>query len=549
MPAGPPINRNDPCPCGSGRKYKKCCLGKDGASFAGVRETGSVDVDQLLRRGTALHRSGSLEAAAGVYRQILGIRPRHAAALFYLGQITGQLGDVERGIRLLRQSLAVDGTRARTYGNLAALLLESGDADGSLECARRAVELDPSDHLAHRTAAACLCRLNRPEAAAGFAERAAALRPEDPECRVLLATVARQKGSLAEARAILESVVSAPGLDSANRRGALYQLGLVLDRLGVYDEAFASFAACGAVTKSLPATRRFDRGFWSRRIAGFHAAITVDLLERWRDTVYDDAHPVPVFMVGFPRSGTTLTEQILAAHPRVATSDERPYSRAINDAIVEMFDPSDGSESVPGLLRELKRDHVAALRDAYWSAVRESASSDLSGRVFIDKLPLNVIDIGLLNIVFPEARVIFALRDPRDVCLSCLMQDFRLNAAMANFLTLEDTVRFYGEVMDLWLTIRERLTIPVIEARYEDTVRDQPTHARRLLAFLDLEWDDRVVRFHEIARERHISTPSFEAVTQPIHTRAVARWRHYEEQIAPYVPGLWRFLDTFGYGD
>ena len=135
------------------------------------------------------------------------------------------------------------------------------------------------------------------------------------------------------------------------------------------------------------------------------------------------------------------------------------------------------------------------------------------------------------------------------MCLSCFTQEFRLNAAMINFVTLEHTAEFYAAVMDWWLFVRERLTVDVIEMRYEDTVNDLEAQARRVLAFLDVPWRADVLAFHEHAAGRVISTPSFEAVAEPIHRRAVGRWRRYEPQMKPVLARLQPFVDAFGYGD
>jgi hypothetical protein len=170
-----------------------------------------------------------------------------------------------------------------------------------------------------------------------------------------------------------------------------------------------------------------------------------------------------------------------------------------------------------------------------------------SAGVVIDKVPLNIINIGFINLVFPDSKIIVALRDPRDSCLSCFMQDFELNSAMIHFLSLDKAVRFYTQVMGAWLHFRQIITLPFISVRYEDTVRDIETEAKRLIDFLALDWEPDVLQFYRRAAEQVITTPSYVAVTEPVHSRAIGRWRNYEKHFASLLPLLEPFVEDFGY--
>jgi hypothetical protein len=158
-----------------------------------------------------------------------------------------------------------------------------------------------------------------------------------------------------------------------------------------------------------------------------------------------------------------------------------------------------------------------------------------------------MVKTGAIPWIFPGSRVIAAIRDPRDACLSCFMQRFALNEAMIHFLTLESTATFYAQVMGLWLESRSKLSVPWIEYRYEDLVADFEGTAGRVLDFMGLSWDDEVTRYAKTARKREIRTPSHEAVTREINDRAVSRWRNYADQLAPILPVLEPFVREFGY--
>ncbi len=168
-------------------------------------------------------------------------------------------------------------------------------------------------------------------------------------------------------------------------------------------------------------------------------------------------------------------------------------------------------------------------------------------KLFVDKLPLNSVFMPLLARLFPGARFILALRDPRDVVLSCFMQTFTLNEAMRHFLSLDETARYYAAVMGVAARAESRLGPRVLRVRYEDVVSDTEGQARRLLAFLQLPWDPAVLAFHETARKRRINTPSYQQVVQPVYGSARERWRKYAEELAPVLPVLEPFVRSFGY--
>ena len=202
---------------------------------------------------------------------------------------------------------------------------------------------------------------------------------------------------------------------------------------------------------------------------------------------------------------------------------------------------------VPRHLDRLTGADVADLRQLYWTRAEAVVGEPLGEKVFVDKLPLHIVDLGLINVIFPDAKILVALRDPRDVCLSCLMQWFRLNIAMVHFLSLADTAAFYADVMGFWQAIRGRLTLRSMEVRYEDTVTDLPGQARRILDLLGVDWNDSVLSFHEQAAGRSIFTPSYTTVTEKVHTRAIGRWRNYERHFEPVREILAPYVAAFGY--
>ena len=188
---------------------------------------------------------------------------------------------------------------------------------------------------------------------------------------------------------------------------------------------------------------------------------------------------------------------------------------------------------------------IASIRAEYWKRV--SAEKDVRGRIVVDKLPLNIIFLPLIRRVFPGAKVLFALRDPRDVVLSCFQQRFGMNAAMVQFLELNAAAAYYDKVMSLGVLCRERSGLAVHEVRYEDVVADLETVARGVTAFLGLPFEEAMLSPSAAALKRNINTPSVRQVVQPIYSRSVARWKKYEAQLAPVLPVLTSWAERLGY--
>jgi hypothetical protein len=244
-------------------------------------------------------------------------------------------------------------------------------------------------------------------------------------------------------------------------------------------------------------------------------------------------------MLGFPRSGSTLLDQILNAHPDIETLEEKP--------ILETVEYGLGSE-YPDALATLRNADIADLRAEYFSALDQhiSGSRDLS-KTYIDKLPLNTARVGLIHRLFPQAKIILSLRHPCDCCLSGFMQTFQPNPAMASFLSLERAAGLYAVTMGLWRQYTEVLPIDYHCVRYEDIVADFEAEARRIIDYLRLPWTDDILNYREKMKGRRIATPSYHQVNEPIYRRSIERWRNYEEQFEKVLPVLSPFIDYFGY--
>jgi hypothetical protein len=246
-----------------------------------------------------------------------------------------------------------------------------------------------------------------------------------------------------------------------------------------------------------------------------------------------------VFLLGFPRSGTTLLEQVLATHPRIVTLEERP---ALLKAELEFLAAPDGISR----LADVMGDSLEAFREDYWRRVAEFGV-DVRGKVFVDKQPLNTFRLPLLHKMFPEAKIIFAIRDPRDVVLSCFRRGFNMNASMYEFNTLMGAALYYATVMESGVEYRQALPLNLFEHRYEDLVHDFTGAGQKLCDFLGVDWTADLEGFAKTAGERRIATPSSTQVGRGLYDGAIDQWRHYDFALEAVKPILQPWIDTFGY--
>ncbi len=483
------------------------------ASFDTVLRLDPAQPEALYGRGTAYAAVQRLDRAEQDFRELLAAEPDHAATLNRLGAVLIKQARMAEAIDLLRRGQARHPENSNLLANLASAYEARNDLDAAAEAARQA----------H------------------------ALSPDAPGPRILLSRLDHRRGRLAEARSGLEAALDLhPG--DEQRCDALFELGQVLDKLGKADAAYSAFLEANALHRNSPVARRFDGRRFLARIEANRAAFTrhglAALLARApqapQSSVATGAPgPSPVFFVGFPRSGTTLVERALAAHPDIVTTEERsPLTPAIRHLI--------GRGGTAAALDGLAETQLSEARALFWQQA-ETVAGPLGGRLLVDKLPLNLVDLGYANLLFPEARVLVALRDPRDVCLSCFMQRFRLDDSMINFCSLEQTAETYTAVMDLWLAHRDSLTLAWSEFRYEDLVEDFETVVRGLLTFVGLDWHEAVAGYREQAERRSVATPSYRQVTREIYRESIGRWRAYNDALAPLQPVLAPFVDAFAY--
>ncbi|MGC2525639.1 MAG: sulfotransferase, partial [Stellaceae bacterium] len=369
---------------------------------------------------------------------------------------------------------------------------------------------------------------------------AEALRPADPRILLTRAVIEARTGGIDAALAVLARAASATGGLGADE---LLQKGRLLDRIGRHDEAFAAFAegkrqcreAGGLVYRAEEARPMAER---------LKAFFTEGRLQTLPRAATRGDQPQPIFILGFPRSGTTLVEQTLSAHPRIAAGDELPFVNEITASLQRTFySPLAYPEALAELWMGDCRDGLDELRDDYLARARRRGLTQTGQAWFTDKMPLNETHLGLIALLFPRAPLIHVLRHPLDVVLSVFANNLTHGFCCAY--ALESAAQHYRLTMDLVAHYRAQMTLRYLPVRYEDIVDDQEAAVRRMLDFVGEPFDQRCLDFHQ--NRRHARTASYAQVTEPLYAGARYRYRHYRRHLMPAVEILAPTIERLGY--
>ncbi|HHJ16539.1 MAG TPA: sulfotransferase family protein [Gammaproteobacteria bacterium] len=417
-----------------------------------------------------------------------------------------------------------------------------GDYEKAVDCYQRTLDSFPGDVAILSFVARRFEMMQMADRCRELARKIITLEPDHVDANIMLARLDRYDGNHEPARERLDRLLQAD-LAVVDRVNVCNEKGHLLDRMGEYGNAFECFAA-KRMLENTDNARQFDAGVIHQQVRRLKRAITPEAVQSWERYDCRDGLPSPVFLVAFPRSGTTLLEKILATNESLVTSNESNLLQYVRGSLKRI---ARSGHDYPDVLNHLDRRQILSARRLYWEYARAVLGAEIEGKVLLDKLPLNIIDVALINRIFPESRILFVSRDPRDVCLSNLMQIYLQNNAMSAFNTLEGSARLYADVMGLWFYYRKTLEMNLFEIRYEDLVSDPERHVRELIGFLGFEWSDAYLNHSDRSNYKYLSTPSVLDVNRPIYRRARFRWKNYRRQLEPVMEVLRAPVGKLGY--
>jgi tetratricopeptide (TPR) repeat protein len=513
-------------------------------AYARAGALGEASSDFFYNVGLVHREMGNFEAARTVLRDAARLAPDDAEIAYQYAVCCDETMRHADAIAALADWPRMRGLKPDLLAKIALLLMKLGE----LRSAVRAVELaahDPSpDPESVLRIVQVQERTNRlAEAQAGLARLKADPRSKSlgDDLKLVEARLAERLGRAQEAHDLYQELLASTTAFH-QRHHHLFPLARLLDALGRSEAAYSALeeahrsqmaflclTAPNAVRRQGPPFRLADLGCDAADVGAWDAAAA------------PSAEGSPIFIVGFPRSGTTLLEQVLDAHPSLASMDE---TRFMHDAIDCMVKEGCG---YPGRLAAMSATLQSELRDRYWSLVRSKV--DLQpGQRLVDKNPLNLLALPAIRRLFPHSRILVAVRHPCDVILSCYMQHFSATDFVLLCRDLPSLATAYRRAFDCWYREAEILKPAAREVRYEALVSGFEAEVRGIAGFLGLGWTDAMLEPGRHAEHKgFIGTPSYSQVVQPVHTRSIGRWKSYESHFAGVLPTLQPYFDRWGY--
>ncbi|HWX89173.1 MAG TPA: sulfotransferase [Rhizomicrobium sp.] len=486
---------------------------------------------------TALKRmhAGDNQGALPLLLRAREMTPHHVDLLNALGECLTRLGRPREAVEAFDAALAIAPEVRLHFGR--ALALEDLSAlDAARAGFEQALALDPAHSASLARLALLAVQRGDANAARDLAMRALAINPHEAAAGIAMAQAALEQKDIAAAERVVAALAQHSDLGPINRAFALSLAGDVLDAQDRTEEAFVAYKQSKAILRE--AYGPVMAGVESVRMRELRLAAYFRRAPAWRGTAPPQARR-HVFLVGFPRSGTTLLEQVLASHPDVAAMEERT---CLMDSAAAFF----GCDADLDRLAALPETELESWRAAYWRRVAET-EPPISKPVFVDKMPLNAVFLPLIAKLFPQAKILLALRDPRDVVLSCFRRRFAMNAGMLEFTALGTSVAYYVAVMTLIQVYRETLALDLFEARHESLIADFEGETQRLCDFIGLDYRQEMRGFAGRARAQNIDTPSSAQVARGLSDSGMAQWRRYLPQLQPVLPMLAPYVARFGY--
>ena len=499
--------------------------------------------EALVGRGVERERAGDVPGAIAALREARRLAPRDGAIAHRLGLVLLRSGNRGEAVTTLRAAIGLLPRDPGPAHDLGVALFSDGQFAEAARAFERSAALDPSRALHQIRLATARERLHDIPGALRALGLALSMEPSNPEAIALSVELLVREGKHAECaeRAGALDLSRFPPHLAARVWNAQ---GRSLERLGDFDGAFAAIMRSNDTLRNTPEARAAlaspVEGLMRETLAG----ATPEMFARWRDAA-PESEPPMVWLVGMPRSGTTVMEQVLAMAPGVATNDERARASVVYEALFRMT----GAEprTVIERLDALSPEQVRELRALFHAEVVRSVGEATGAAVVIDKQPMRVMDAALIQRLLPRSKMIMMVRDPRDVCLSALFQAFNPRPVMSRFMAPDLAGRLCAEVMGFWRTVQPWVSFQTLEVRYEDLVRDFEPQTRRIAAFIGVPWTEAMHRFDDAARTRAVRSASYTAVTQGINDKSIGRWRSYRAHLGPVLAAVAPVVAAYGY--
>lgn len=493
------------------------------------------------------------EAALQAFEQLLKINDQHSLAWVNKGLAMHVLGDLEAAIDCYDRAMDLDPELAMVYSYKGVLLNELQQSEQAIRCLQHALSLDPTEIDAWCELCDVYEKTNQLEMAEQANQRALALDPQHPTALIDAARIDKRNKLPAAALAKLDQVPVA-ALPERKATEYWFERGAIADQAGQFEAAWQAYRQANELARKSPRFQAVDPAAFEQRLV----AIEQQLAARQpvaKPTVWQrltgqakqaDVSDDPAlgsrlcFLVGFPRSGTTLVDTILSVNDRVHSIEEMPTIETVIKAIAQQG----GDHRDDAWLAAADWD---AWRQEYWQQL-ESHTTTREGALVVDKLPLRFLEADFIKRLLPAARFVFMLRHPEDVVISNFMQNYVPNQAFVHFSRIEDAVDVYAQCMGIWQRLAPQLGPQLLTVKYEDLVSHPTPVVDKLCQFLRIPFQQAMLDTNQrLATRARVSTNSYAQVAEDINQGSVSRWRNYPSQLAPYHDQLQPLIKAFGY--
>ena len=525
--------------------------------------------------GNILRIMGKLGEAETSFKKAIIIEPNYSKAHYNLGITYQEMGDPKKAIESYRQAIIHEPDFAEAHNSLGVAYLELGELNEAEKHCRQSIFFDPKDATAHYNLGVIFQEIGKSSDTIECYNQAIMLDPKFANAYLNLFNFYEKSNEIKKAFLVLEN---AKGKVVEKKDDFLFYEALLLYRKEEYDFAEnllkkidtnkisinrktnflklksnlhhqkkqfkQAFITYKAMNDSIINSSEYDiketeifykqqcaKVFELERLAN-QFPYKLKTAENWFQ---------PTFLIGFPRSGTTLLDTILRSHSKINVVEEQPMVQRIKSQ------NKLGDFSKIEKIEKIKAPVIEKLSKIYFKELQKHCELS-TNEILIDKLPLNILELPLINKVFPQAKFLLAIRHPFDCVMSCWMQNFKINPAMSNMVKLDRIVDFYCKSMEILSLSQKRYSLDIHEVRYEDLVIDFKIEVTNILKFLDLKWEDELLDYHQTAKSREkIKTPSYSQVVKPIYNSASFRWKKYENQLEPYRSRLAPWIEKYKY--
>ncbi len=491
--------------------------------------------------GVTLQNQGKLGEAVQAYTKAISIKPDHAEAYNNMGNIFQAQGKFEEAIEAYNKSLDIKPDYADAYNSMGNTLQDQGKLEEAMEAYNKALAIKPGYTEAWLNGAEALEKWNKLDDLEIWLEKAISSFEVVPaDLRFMKAKLLWRKKKYAETSNLIEDI-KFETISEIQRQDYLQLKAKCFEQFKKFDDAFACFTQCNLLVKESEEYLKHNPDQYFKDLKD-----SLDKLKsssRVKSKTNSVEHPEfsPTFLVGFPRSGTTLLDTILRSNSKIGVIEEKGMLSAAESFLKKNGHNVSEGELIPSQLN-------LEAQKTYRREFNKHIDTTSTDKVYIDKLPLNLLQAPLIHQLYPDAKFILALRHPMDTILSCWMQNFKLNAPMANMVDLDRIVDFYCIAMEMFKICRTDYNLNVYEIRYEDLINNFQTVSEAVVQFLNLSWEPAMENYQDTALKRgRIYTPSYSQVVQPIYKDAQYRWLNYQKYLEQYLEQVKPWISEFRY--